>query len=37
MVADGDLEQRTTFMIEELMRVRRVGFEASGASPVLMR
>ena len=29
IAANGSVEQRTVFMIEELFRVRRVGFEAS--------
>ena len=33
-VAEAAVEQRTTFMIEELMRVRRVGFEASGGQRI---
>lgn len=32
VMANAELEQRTTFLLEELMRVRRVGFEKSGAS-----
>ena len=30
IASEGQVEQRTVFMIEELFRVRRVGFEASG-------
>ena len=30
IASEGEVEQRTVFMIEELFRVRRVGFEASG-------
>ena len=30
IAANGSVEQRTVFMIEELFRVRRVGFDASG-------
>ena len=31
IVAESQVEQRTTFLVEELLRIRRVGFEASGA------
>lgn len=31
IVAESQVEQRTTFMVEELMRVRREGFEKSGS------